>query len=96
VGGIVNAALLVEAFDTVRTLGWALAVWIVLLAIATTLAGFTVVAAMAWPCNAARDALSGALAASRAARALPEHRDAHAAAYDRTAPSWARTDKEAA
>jgi hypothetical protein len=88
--------VIAEAIDTAVTLGWALAVWIVLLAIAVTLAAYTVVAAMAWPCNAARDALSGALAASRAARALPEHRDAHAAAYDRTAPSWARTEHEEA
>jgi len=92
----VTAGLLVEAIDTVRTLGWALAVWIVLLAITVTLAAFTAVAAVAWPCTTARDALSGALAASRAVRALPEHQTAHDATQGRVAPSWARTDKEAA
>jgi hypothetical protein len=92
----VTVALFVEAVDTVRTLGWALAVWIVLLAITVTLAGFTAIAAVAWPCNAARDALSGALSASRAARALLDARNAHTAAYARTAPSWARTEHEEA
>jgi len=82
----VNAALLVEAIDTVRTLGWALAVWIVLLAITVTLAAYTVVAEVAWPCNAARDALSGALSASRALRALRDRPDRY---RPQQRPLWA-------
>lgn len=88
--------LFVEAVDTVRSLGWALEAWIVLLAIAGTLAAYTVVTAVAWPCTAARDALDAALAASRAVRALPEAQQAHNAAHARTGPSWARTEQEAA
>ncbi|MET9909737.1 hypothetical protein ABZZ74_23530 [Streptomyces sp. NPDC006476] len=91
-----TVALFVEAVDSIRTLGWALAVWIVLLAVATTLAAYTVVAAVAWPCTTARDALYAALSASQALRALPERHAAHNAAHARTAPSWAHADKEAA
>jgi hypothetical protein len=88
--------VIVEAVDTAITLGWFLVAWIVLLAVAATLAAYTVVAAVAWPCATARDALYAALSASRALRALPEHQAAHNAAHARTAPPWARTDKEAA
>lgn len=91
-----TVALFVEAVDTIRTLGWALAAWIVLLAVVVTLAAYTVVAAVAWPCTTARDALRGALAASRAVRALPAAQQAHNAAHARTAPSWARTEQDAA
>jgi hypothetical protein len=79
--------VIAEAIDTAITLGWALAAWIVLLAVTVTLAVYTVVAAVAWPCNAARDALDGAVSASRALRALPEHRDAHNATHARVTPS---------
>jgi hypothetical protein len=41
-----------EAVDTALTLGWALAVWIVLLAAVGTLAGWTVVVTVAWACRA--------------------------------------------
>jgi hypothetical protein len=92
----VTVALFVEAVDTIRTLGWALIVWIVLMAAVTVLAAYTVIAAVAWPCGAARDALGAALAASRAVRALPEPQTAPDIPQARPAPSWARTDKEAA
>lgn len=91
-----TVALFVEAVDTIRALGWALAVWIVLLAVVAGVVLYAVVVTVAWPCNAARDALTAALAASRAARTLPEHQDAHEAAYAHTAPSWARTETEEA
>jgi hypothetical protein len=91
-----TAALFVEAIDTVRTLGWALAVWIVLTAVAALLAAYTIAAAVTWPCEAAWRALTGALAASRAVRALPEAQTALTAAHARTAPTWARTEHEEA
>lgn len=91
-----TAALFVEAVAAIRALGWAPAVWIVLMAVVMTLAAYTVVAAVAWPCTVARDALTAALAASHAHRALPEHQQAHTAACARTAPSWAQTEHEEA
>jgi hypothetical protein len=92
----VNAALFVEAIDTVRTLGWALAVWIVLLAVAGVLAVYTLAAAVAWPCETAWRAVTGALAASRAVRTLPEAQTALTAAHAHTGPSWARTERKEA
>lgn len=86
--------MIAEAIHTVLTLGWALAVWIVLVSLAAALALHAVIAAVAWPCMAAQEAVSGALAASRALRALPGHRDAHAASQppSHPVPSWAHTD----
>ena len=91
-----TVALFVEAVDTIRTLGWALAAWIVLTAITVTLAAYTVIAAVAWPCGAARDALTAALAASRALRALPEPQTTPDTPHARPAPSWAQTQHEEA
>ncbi|MFF4834066.1 hypothetical protein [Streptomyces sp. NPDC001315] len=85
-----------EAVDTLRALGWALAVWIVLLALTGALALHAVVVVVAWAPLAAREALSAALAASRALRALPEVRAALSAAHARTRPSWAQAEQEAA
>jgi len=92
----VTAALFVEALTTVRTLGWVLIAWLAAVSVAASLAVYAVVVAVAWPCKTARDGLSGALAASRALRALPEHRNAHRATHARARPSWARTEQEAA
>ena len=61
-----------EAVDTAFTLGWALAAWIILTAGVVVLALYAVVAIVAAPVQAARGALSGAVAASRALRALGE------------------------
>jgi hypothetical protein len=91
--------VIAEAIDTVLTLGWALAAWIVLTALAAALALHTVLVAVAWPCMTAQKAVDAALAASRALRALPEHRHAHTASQPpfRPAPAWAQPDhKEAA
>lgn len=61
-----------EAVDTAVTLGWALAVWVVLLALTAALALHAVVVAVAVPVGAACRAVTAALAASRALRALGE------------------------
>ena len=62
--------MIADAVDTVFTLGWALLAWIVLTAAVAVAAVYAVVVAVAAPVNAAREALSGALAASGALRAL--------------------------
>lgn len=67
--------MIAEAIDTVVTLGWALAVWIVLMAGMGSLALWTVVVTVAVPVNAARRAVAGACAASAALRALGEQPD---------------------
>ncbi|WP_406170222.1 hypothetical protein OIE52_39020 [Streptomyces canus] len=85
--------MIADAVDTAVTLGWALLVWIVLMAAVGVAAVYAVVVAVAAPVNAAREALAGAVAASRALNALREHQNAPRAL---TGPSWARTDKEAA
>jgi len=92
----VNAVLFIEALDTVRTLGWVLIAWLAAVSVFAGLAVYAVVVAVAWPCKAARDGLGGALAASRALNALPEHQNAHRATHARLRPSWARTEQEAA
>jgi hypothetical protein len=71
--------VIADAVDTAVTLGWALLVWIVLTAAVGVAGVYAVVVAVATPVNAAREALSGALAASgavRALRPLPESPDA--------------------
>jgi hypothetical protein len=91
--------VIAEAVDTLRTLGWALAAWIVLLSLAGALALHTALVAAVWPCRTAWEALDAALAASQALRALREHPAPERASQTRTAPrvpSWARTDKDAA
>lgn len=91
--------MIADAVDTVFTLGWALLVWIVLTAAVAVAAVYAVVVAVAAPVNAAREALSGAVAASGALNALRERPTPYSASQARTAahaPSWARTEEEAA
>lgn len=91
--------MIADAIDTAITLGWALLAWIVLTAAVGVAAVYAVVVAVAAPVNAAREALSGALAASAALRVHLERPDPHNASQARTAtraPSWARTEEEAA
>ncbi|AMW11637.1 hypothetical protein A4E84_20345 [Streptomyces qaidamensis] len=44
--------MIAEAFDTLITLGWGLAAWIVLLALAATLALYAVLASVWWSLRA--------------------------------------------
>lgn len=88
-----------DAIHTVVTLGWALAAWIVLCAAAAT-AGLYTLAVTVWtPIQAAREAVAGAVAASRALRALPEPRTPREAPHAHTAPSrptWAHIEQDTA
>jgi hypothetical protein len=91
--------VIAEAIDTAITLGWALAAWIVLTAAAVCLAVYAGAVAVWWPCRAARDALAGALAASRALRALRSWPEPQRVPQRRTAPhapTWAQHDEEVA
>lgn len=96
--------MIAEAVDTVVTLGWAFAVWIVLCALAVALAVHTVIAVAWWTARAMRrltgprKALSGPLADERPVDAPRLPRDAHSTpeAPSRPAPSWAPNDKEPA
>ncbi|MFJ2000290.1 hypothetical protein [Streptomyces chartreusis] len=86
-----------ELIDTVLTVGWALAAWIVLTALAAALALHTVFAVVWWAGRAASRAcawLYARLPASRAPQALPEGQAPHGPSRARTArpvPSWAHT-----
>lgn len=95
-GELRGRLVIAEAIDTALTLGWALAVWIVLLAAVAGAALYAVVVTVACACRAVWRGVAAALAALQrpsGPESLPEpHEPPHA----RTAPSWARTDKEAA
>lgn len=91
--------MIAEAFDTLFTLGWALLVWIVLLAAVASLALWTVLVTVAWACRAVWRGVAAALALvqrERTPELLPEP---HKPAQARTAvsrPTWAQPDEEAA
>lgn len=95
--------MIADAIDTAITLGWALAAWIVLTAAVGCAAVYAVVVAVWWPCRVAGDAVAGALAASRALRALGcgdgphEAADGHTAARGTTeGPSDGRGSRHSA
>ena len=100
--------MIAEAVDAAVAVGWALLVWIVLLAVAATCALYAVVVAVwvAWrtvralmarraPSACDRRALGRAvaLASGETVTAPPEAAPAFPV---RATPTWARTDKEAA
>lgn len=91
-----TVALVVEAVATIRTLGWVLVVWIVLLAAVAGAALYTVVVTVACACRAVWRGVAAALAAVQrpsTPELLPEP---HELPHAHTVPSWARTDEEAA
>lgn len=77
--------MIADAVDTVCTLGVALLAWIAVMVLALVLVLHAAVALAAWPCVAAREALSGALAASCALRALDVEPDRYRPPQR---PSW--------
>lgn len=86
--------MIAEAIDTLFTLGWALLVWIVLLAAVASLALWTVIVTVACACRAVWRGVAAALAAVQRAHApelLPEpHKPPQA--HTRPTPAWAHTD----
>ena len=94
-----TVAVFVEAVDTIRALGWALVVWIVLLAVVAGVALYAVVVTVACACRAVWRGVAAALAAVQHPSAPELPRIPPVTPQRRTephAPSWARTDKEAA
>lgn len=85
-----------EAIDAALTLGWALAVWVLLLAATATAALYTLVvgAALAW--LAVTRGVAACLAAVQRAGVPEVGAGAQKTADGRTVPTWARTDEEAA
>jgi hypothetical protein len=88
--------VIAEAIDTAFTLGWAFLIWLVVVAFFAGVALYAVVVTVACACRAVRRGVAAALALVQrpsAPELLPEpHEPPHA----HTAPSWARTDKDAA
>ena len=76
-----------EAVDTLITLGWALAVWIVLMALTATVVLYTALTTVLVPPCAAWRAVVAALAAERALQAWQAHPDRY---RPRQHPSWVR------
>jgi hypothetical protein len=88
--------VIAEAVDTVWTLGWALLVWIVLLAATATLALWTVFVTVAWACRGLWRCVV-AVRSSVQRSAVPESPHASPVAPQAPQrPSWAQPDKEAA
>jgi hypothetical protein len=83
-----------EAIDTAYSIGWAIVAWIILTAAAATLALYAVVVTAAWPCRAAAEAVTAALAASRALRAFQGQPERYRPPQGRTGPSWAREEHD--
>lgn len=91
--------MIAEAVDAAIAVGWALLVWVVLMAVAATCALYTLVVAVVCAVLTVRRGVVAVLSlvqhssGAELARDAPEAADARTA---RPAPAWARTDEEAA
>lgn len=84
-----------EAIDAAVTLGWALAVWVLLLAATATAAVYALVVATVLACTAVSRGCAAGLAAvqrSGVPEAGPGPEEATEARTAARGPSWARTD----
>ena len=91
--------MIAEAVDAAVTLGWALLVWVLLLAFTATAALYAVVVAVAIACMAVRRGVAAGLAAlqgSRAPELLPGPQKAADGRVAHSRPAWAQPDKDAA
>lgn len=91
--------MIAEAVDTAFTLGWALAVWVLLLAAVATAAVWTLLVMVAVACMAVSRGVRASLAALQHLRAGREPHGAHDVSSARTArsrPAWAQPGKDAA
>ena len=86
-----TAALFVEAIDTIRTLGWALAVWIVLMAIVAGLVVYAV-AVIAWATVRGVWRACGWLRAGLRGELPPQAPPEPQARKRRPVPSWAHNE----
>lgn len=97
--------MIAEAVGTVVTLGWALAAWITAAALVAAVVLHTVAGIVWWAWRVVRAAWAAAASFSTHSRRCSASDgagggfpapDPERPAEARTAPSWARTDKEAA
>ena len=91
--------MIAEAVDTAVTLGWALAVWVLLLAAAATAALLVLLVMVTLACMAVSRGVRASLALVQHLRADRAPRGAPNASSARTAlsrPAWAQPDKDAA
>lgn len=90
--------MIADAVDAAVSVGWALLVWVLLLAAFATAALYTLVVTVVCAVLAVRRGVVAVLSlvqhssGGEVARDVPEAADARS----RPAPAWARTDKEAA
>jgi hypothetical protein len=91
--------VIAEAIDAAVSVGWALLVWVLLLAAAATAALYTLVVAAAIACMAVRRGVAACLAAVQRHEAPVPPPGPQRAADARVAhsrPTWAQPDKDAA
>jgi hypothetical protein len=90
--------VIAEAIDAAVSVGWALIVWVVLMAMAATCALYALVVAVACAVLAVRRGVVAVLSLVQHSSGPEVARDAPEAAEapSRPAPSWARTEEEAA
>lgn len=91
--------MIAEAVDAAVSVGWALLVWVVLLAVFATAALYAVAVAAVCAVLAVRRGVRAVLSLVQHSSAPELLRDSPEPADARTepqAPSWARTDKDAA
>jgi hypothetical protein len=91
--------VIAEAIDAAVSVGWALLVWVLLLAATATAALYALVVAAAIACMAVRRGVAAALAALQGSRAPELPPGPQKAAEGRVAhsrPTWAKPDEEAA
>ena len=91
--------MIAEAIDAAVSVGWALLVWVLLLAAAATAALYALVVTAALACMAVTRGIHACLAAIQQGGGTEVEAGTQDAAEDRTdarGPSWARTDTEEA
>ena len=88
--------MIAEAIDAAITLGWALAVWVLLLAAAATAAVYALVVAAAFAWLAISRGVAACLAAVQRAGVSEVGPEPQETADARAVPTWARADTEEA
>ena len=94
--------MIAEAVDAAIAVGWALLVWVALVAAAATCALYTLVVGVACAVLAVRRGVMAVLSLVQHSSgrelvcAAPEPADARPALPVRATPAWARTEEEAA
>lgn len=88
--------MIAEAVDAAVTLGWALLVWVLLLAATATAALYAVVVTAVIACMAVTRGIAAGLAAVQRSGVPEVEAGTQDGAEGRTAPSWATRTEEAA